>query len=518
MSIDLSDYASRLVLRTLVREDYDALVALQLRCFPTMVPWTRAEFYSHLDHFAEGQFGLEIDGELIASSASLIVSYDDYVNWHDWDAISDKGTIRNHDPEGDTLYGIEIQVDPTYRGMRLARRLYDARKELCRERNLARIVLGGRIPGFAAHAAELSAREYVEAVLASRLYDPVLTAQLANGFVVTELIADYLPSDEDSAGYATHMEWVNLDFVPPRVRGRKAVHNVRVAAVQYQMRRIRSWDEFVTQCEFFVDTAADYHADFVLFPELFTLQLLSLVEGRPGEAARAVAEFTPQYLELFADLAVRYNTNIIAGTTFTLEDDETLRNVAHLFRRDGSIDRQAKLHITPAEARWWGVEGGDSIQVFETDRGPIGISVCYDVEFPEPVRVLADAGVRILFVPYNTNDRFGHERVTRCAQARCIENHLFVVTAGCVGNLPFVENADVHYAQSGIYTPSDVSFAREGIAALATPGLETVLVHDLDTEALRRHRLAGTTLNWQDRRTDLYSVVWKGLGLPKKEV
>lgn len=517
MPLDLEEYVSRLVLRQLQREDFDALVALQLRCFPSMSPWTQAQFFSHLEHFPEGQLALELDGQLVASSASLVVAYDDYVDWHDWDQISDHGHIRNHDPDGDTLYGIEIQVDPEFRGMRLARRLYEARKELCRERGLARIVLGGRLPGYSAHQHALSAREYVEAVLASRLYDQVLTAQLANGFVVKELISDYLPSDEDSAGYATHLEWVNLDYVPPRNRSRKAVHNVRVAAVQYQMRRIRSWEDFVTQCEFFVDTAADYHADFVLFPELFTLQLLSLVEGRPGTAARAVADFTPQFLELFAELAVKYNINIIAGSTFTNED-ETLRNVAHLFHRHGGIDRQAKLHITPAEARWWGVEGGDTVQVFETDRGPIGISICYDVEFPEPIRVMADAGMRILFVPYNTNDRFGHERVTRCAQARCIENHLFVVTAGCVGNLPSVENADVHYAQSGIYTPSDVVFARDGVAALATPGVETVLVHDLDTEALRRHRLAGTTLNWQDRRTDLYRVSWCEPDGSKREV
>lgn len=511
MAINLDDYSSELVVRPLAPDDFDALVALQRRCFPTMEPWSRAQFDSHLRYFPAGQFGVVLDGQLVASASSLVVAYNDYVDWHDWDSITDDGTIRNHDPEGDTLYGIEIQVDPAHRGKRLARRLYAARKALCRELGLARIVLGGRIPGYGAHAATMTAREYVEGVIAKRLYDPVLTAQLSNGFVVHELISGYLPTDQASAGYATHLEWVNLDYVTPRKRGRKAVHNVRVAAVQYQMRRINSWEDFETHVEFFVDTAADYRADFVLFPELFTLQLLSLVEGRPGAAARQVAEYTPQYLELFTALAVKYNINIIAGSTFVMEGD-VLRNVAHLFQRDGSIDTQPKLHVTPAEARWWGVEGGDSVRVFETDRGRIAISVCYDVEFPEPVRVVADLGARILFVPYNTNDRFGHERVTRCAQARCIENHLFVVTAGCVGNLPSVENADVHYAQSGIFTPSDVAFARDGVAAIATPGIETVVVHDLDTEALRRHRLAGTTLNWQDRRTDLYRVSWRGKG------
>ena len=187
--------------------------------------------------------------------------------------MSASGTIENHDPEGDTLYGIEIQVDPEFQGMRLARRLYNARKQLARDRNLARIMIGGRLPGYAAVQEEMSAEDYVDAVHNSRLYDPVLTAQLANGFVVKQLIADYLPSDEDSAGWATHCEWVNLSYRPPvrSGRGRRAVRYVRVAPVQYPMRRIASFEEFAEQCLFFVDTAADYGSDFVLFPELFTL-------------------------------------------------------------------------------------------------------------------------------------------------------------------------------------------------------------------------------------------------------
>ncbi len=508
--LDLSEFERLITLRNLTVADYDAMVALQLRCFPDMVPWTREQFESHIATFPEGQLCIELDDRIVATASALVVDYDDYGEWHDWMGVSGGGTIRNHDPEGDTLYGIEIQVDPEFRGMRLARRLYDARKQLCRDLNLARIAIGGRIPGYARHADQLTARQYVEAVMDKRLYDPVLTAQLANGFMLRQLIPDYLTSDEDSAGYATHLEWSNLDYAPPQHRGRRAVKMVTAATVQWHMRRIDSFEAFAKQCEFFVDTAADYQADFVLFPELFTLALLTLVEpGRPGEAARALARFTPQYLELFGDLAIRYNVNIIAGSQFT-EEDGVLYNAAYLFRRDGTVDTQRKLHITPAEARWWGVRGGDSLAVFDTDRGKIGVVICYDVEFPELVRVVADAGARILFVPYNTNDRYGHLRVSVAARARCIENHIYVVTAGAVGNLPFVENADVHYAQSGVYTPLDVGFARDGVAAEASPNIETVLVHEMDTEQLRRHRLTGTTRNWLDRRVDLYRVVWKG--------
>jgi predicted amidohydrolase/ribosomal protein S18 acetylase RimI-like enzyme len=505
--IDVSTFERRISLRNMSLEDYDAIVALQLECFPTMKPWTRPQIESQLLHFPEGQFVIEVDGEIIASSCSLIVDDAEYSAWDDWKAIADGGFIRNHDPEGDTLYGIEIQVSPRMRGMKLARRLYDARKELCREKNLARISIGGRIPGYAACREKMTAQEYVQRVLSKELYDPVLTTQISNGFVLEQLVPDYLPSDEDSAGFATQLEWANLEYRPPQSRRRRrAVEQVRLALVQYGMRPIANWAEFEKQCAFFVDVASDSKADFLLFPELFTVQLLSLVEAhRPGEAARALASYTPGYLELFRNLAIKYNVNIIGGSQFTVEEDG-LYNIAYLFRRDGTIDKSYKIHITPSEAKWWGVKGGDKVRVYDTDRGKIAIIVCYDIEFPELARLVTEAGARIIFVPFNTNDRYGHLRVRLCAQARCIENQVYVVTSGCVGNLPFVENADVHYAQSGIFTPSDIPFARDGIAAEASANIETMIVHDLDLEVLRRARQTGTVRNWNDRRRDLYRV------------
>src|SRR5690606_9225681 len=141
-------------------------------------------FESQLTIFPEGQIGIECDGKLVASSSSLILRYEEQTEWHNYHKLADNGFIRNHVPDGDTLYGIEIMVDPEFRGMRLSRRLYDERKELCRQKNLARIMIGGRIPGYGAHAEEMSAREYVERVMDKSFFDPVLTAQLANGFAL----------------------------------------------------------------------------------------------------------------------------------------------------------------------------------------------------------------------------------------------------------------------------------------------------------------------------------------------
>jgi predicted amidohydrolase/GNAT superfamily N-acetyltransferase len=504
--IKLKDFQTKIRLRNLKMEDFDALVAMQEQCFPGMKPWRREQIESQLKIFPEGQFVIEYENEIVASSASLIVDFGDYEEWQNFKAISDGGFIRNHDPDGDTLYGIEVMVDPEYRGLKLSRRLYDARKQLIRERNLSRMIIGGRIPGYHKYAKRMTAREYVEKVVAKSLYDPVLTPQLANGFVLQGLIPNYLPSDTDSCGYATYLEWINLDHSPDPIRRFRSVSLVRVCLVQYELRPIRSFDDFAKQSEFFADVASDYKSDFVVFPELFTTQLLSIVKPqRPGLAARSLSEFTPQYLELFRDMAIKYNVNIVGGSHFSVENDD-LFNISYLFRRDGTLAKQYKLHVTPNERKWWGIKPGDRMNVFATDRGRIAIQVCYDIEFPELSRIAAARGAGVIFVPFNTDERHGYLRVQQCARARSIENHMYVATAGCVGNLPFVENADIHYAQSGIYTPSDFAFARDGVAAETTPNIETVVIHDIDLDLLARTRRSGTVCTWEDRRCDLYRV------------
>ena len=475
-----------------------------------MKPWSQEQFASQLKIFPEGQICIHFQGVIVASSSSLILDFSMYSNWHSWQDIADKGFIQNHNPKGNTLYGIEIMVDPDYRGLKLARRLYDARKELARKYNLMRIVLGGRIPGYRQHADKMSAREYVDKVINKVLIDPVLTTQVSNGFVLKRLIPNYLTTDIDSKGYATFLEWANLDYIPEENKIYVPTMPVRVCAVQYQMRLIQSFDEFAKQCEYFVDVASDYKCDFILFPEIFTTQLLSFLPNvRPALAMRKLSEFTPLYLDLFTKLAVKYNINIIGGSHFTIEN-ENLYNIAYLFRRNGTLEKQYKMHITPNERRWWGVKPGNTVEVFDTDKGKISIQICYDIEFPELSRIAVDKGAQIIFVPFCTDERYAYLRVRYCAQARCIENHVFVAMAGSVGNIPSVDNLDIHYAQSAIFTPSDIPFTRDAIQSEATPNIEQIIIDDIDLELLKKHRQTGSVLNWNDRRNDLYELYYQG--------
>jgi len=504
--IDLEEIQSRVLVRTLKLTDYDAVVKLQLKCFPGMSPWKKEEFESQTSIFPEGQICVEFDDDIVASSSSLIIRYQDYADSENYEDISHNGTIKNHDQYGDSLYGIEIMVHPDFQGMKLARRLYDARKQLSRDRNLRRIVIGGRMPGYASYKESISAREYVDKVSERSIFDPVLTVQLANGFVLQKLLKAYLKDDHDSSGYATLLEWVNLDYDHAPAKRSLIQQRPRICAVQYQMREIKNFKAFAAHCEYFVDVASNYKSDFVLFPELVTNQLLSCIkERRPAKAVRQLAQYTPQVLELFGMLAVKYDVNIIGGSHLTLIDDK-LFNVAYLFRRDGSIEKQDKLHITHAEHHWWGVTPGDGFNVFETDRGKIAILIGSDIEFPEVSRIAAERGAEIIFVPFCADERYAYLRVRYCAQARAIENQVFVAIAGTVGNLPSVNNMDIQYAQSGIYTPSDFPFPRDAIASECSPNIETVLVHDVDLGLLARHRKAETVLNLHNRRLDLYRL------------
>jgi predicted amidohydrolase len=276
------------------------------------------------------------------------------------------------------------------------------------------------------------------------------------------------------------------------------------------MRSVDSTEDFLKQFEFFVDAVAGYKADFVLFPEFFNVPLMAKYnQQNPADAIRSLAQFTEGLREEMLALAVSYNINIISGS-MPVYKDSGLYNVSYLLRRDGTWDEQYKIHITPDEASYWGVKGGNELKVFETDVCKIGILICFDVEFPELPRLLAEKGMEILFVPFSTDTKNGYQRVRHCAHARAIENECYVAISGSVGNLPYVENMDIQYAQSAVFTPSDFAFAHDAIAAEATPNTEMTLIVDVDLDLLKELKVQGSVRNLNSRRHDLYRIQWHG--------
>ncbi|MCZ2721438.1 carbon-nitrogen hydrolase family protein [Marinomonas sp. 15G1-11] len=498
-----------LKIRNITVEDYPQLKELMDRVYDDIGgAWPLHTIEKLIKDFPEGQICLIDHEQIVGVALSSQVDYERFSNPHTYDdLIGHRETILNN-KKGDAIYGLDVLISPDYRGYRLGRRLYEARKELCRQHNLRAILAGGRIPSYYEHMDEMTPLEYLEAVKERKIYDPILSFQLSNDFQVTRLLKQYMPEDEKSQGYATLLEWKNIFFAPETtvIKSRKTL--VRAGAIQWQMREVESVDELLKQVEYFIDAVSDYKSDFAVFPEFFNAPLMGLSpdQSNQTEAVRFLASFTERFKTEMSQLAVSYNINVITGSMPLLED-EIMYNVSYLCRRDGTIEEQRKIHITPHERRDWIIEGGNELKVFDTDAGRVGILICYDVEFPELGRLLADQDMDILFVPFWTDTKNGYLRVRRCAQARAIENECYVVICGSCGNLPQVENLDIQYAQSAVFSPSDFSYPHDAVMSETTPNTEMIMFSDLDLDKLKLTRSEGSVNNLKDRRHDLYSLI-----------
>ncbi|MDP3278850.1 MAG: GNAT family N-acetyltransferase [Deltaproteobacteria bacterium] len=272
---------------------------------------------------------------------------------------------------------------------------------------------------------------------------------------------------------------------------------VRIATLQYFIRPVASFADFRAQVSGLIETAADYRCRLIVFPEYFSLQLLTLgdVTRSMTEQVRDLARQSPEILAMIRELAIKNDIYVVAGTVL-IEDSESghLHNVCHVIGPDGSVGAQPKIHMTRFEREEWDIESVREINTFETDFGRLGVAICYDVEFPEIVREHARNGANIIVVPSCTDDRQGFLRVRYCAQARAIENQVFVVQSSTVGSLPSVPAVSLNYGQASILTPSDFAFSRDGIAAEGIPNQEAMVIADVNLSAIADSRAMGTVL------------------------
>ncbi len=489
-------------------DDYQELKEAMIDAYINMPDsyWKEHQIKSLISRFPEGQVVIKVNNQIAGCALSIIVDYDEFDDHHNYKEITGDYTFNTHTSDGDVLYGIDVFIKTEFRGLRLGRRLYDYRKELCERLNLRGVAFGGRIPNYHKYSDELSPKEYIEKVRMKEIHDPVLNFQISNDFHPAKILKGYLEGDKASNEFAVLLEWDNIYYQKPTKKARITKKVVRLGLIQWQMRPYKHLDELMQQAEYFVDAVSGYRSDFALFPEFFNAPLMAennhLTEP---EAIRELAKHTSSIIDKFSQLAISYNINIITGSLPEIKDD-LLYNVGYICKRDGTIDRFEKLHVTPDESKVWGLQGGSELKVFDTDCGKIGVLICYDVEFPELSRLLAEEGMDILFVPFLTDTQNGYSRVRNCAQARAIENECYVAIAGSVGNLPKVHNMDIQYAQSMVFTPCDFSFPANGIKAEATPNTEMILIADVDIDLLRELNQFGSVRNLKDRRVDIFEL------------
>lgn len=271
---------------------------------------------------------------------------------------------------------------------------------------------------------------------------------------------------------------------------------LRVAAAQYAVRPVEAFEEFSEQVTTVVETAArHFGSELLVFPEYFTLQLMTLGDlRRPLRKQIAdVAAYLPQFVELMRGLARKHDLYIAAGTIPVVDEDSThVYNDACLFAPSGDYGIQGKLRMSPAEEAW-GVIPRTSLTIFETDFGRLAITVGHDVELPELARVAAQEDADLLIVPSRTGERHEHLRVRYCARARAAESTLYVIQSPLVGGLSRLPDLALHYGQAAIFTPCGYAFARDGLLAEGRPSQEDLVVGVLDLGALRHARSSALT-------------------------
>ena len=488
--------------------DYVELEKIMAEAYSTVTDptWEKKQIKKLITVFPEGQVAIWVNGEIAGCALSIIIDYNKYGEKHTYREVTGDYKFNTHEEEGDTLYGIDVFVKKELRGHRLGRRLYEYRKQLCESMNLKGIVFGGRIPNYHRYASEVTPKQYIEKVRSKEIHDPVLNFHLSNDFQAIKILKGYLEGDKSSKEYAVLLKWHNIYYEKPNPKAAYIKKTVRLGLVQWQMRPYDDLESLMVQVAFFVDSLSAYKADFALFPEFFNAPLMAKYNhlGEP-EAIRKLAEYTETIVQDFSRLSVKYNINIITGSMPEMVDGK-LYNVGYICKRDGAIDRFEKLHITPDEKKCWGITGGNKLNTFDTDCGKIGVLICYDVEFPELPRLLADEGMNILFVPFLTDTQNGYSRVRYCAQARAIENECYVAIAGSVGNLPNVDNMGIQYAKSMVFTPCDFHFPTEGIKSEATPNTEMILIADVDIDQINELHSYGSVKNLKDRRKDIFEL------------
>ena len=275
---------------------------------------------------------------------------------------------------------------------------------------------------------------------------------------------------------------------------------MKVAVAKYQIDAPRSFAEFAEKQSRLLAEAARARAEIVVLPEYLSLELAAsfdaTVSGSLPASLRAIQEYRGLWLELFSGLARAHRLHLVAGS-FLLAQGARYRNRSDWFTPDGQHDWQDKLQLTGFEKATGVIEPGDALTVFDAGQCRAGIAVCYDSEFPLPVRAQYEAGARLLLVPSCTDTAAGATRVRVGCLARALENRVFVAQSVTAGEAAWSPALDVNTGEASIYAPMDVGLPADGLLA-QTNGEQVWAVADLDFAALEASREQAQVANDRD--------------------
>lgn len=289
---------------------------------------------------------------------------------------------------------------------------------------------------------------------------------------------------------------------------------VRVASAQYEIECFLNWEAIEAKLESWIEEAAAAGAQLLVFPEYASLEMAGAADRRIEDRRSpdrhqlgplpvphdrraedsllwitdAIQPLIPRYQALFAALAARHRVYVLGGSIPVRHLDGSLTNTAFLFAPDGGMGTQDKIVLTRWEREIWQMRGGHQVRVFDTEFGPIGINICYDVEFPAIARQQAEAHARIILAPCCCDSLRGYYRVRVGARARALENQAYVIQAPAVGNADWLAAIDRCVGFAGIYAPPDLGPRENGVIAQGKADEVGWVYADLDLAAVDRIR------------------------------
>jgi predicted amidohydrolase len=275
----------------------------------------------------------------------------------------------------------------------------------------------------------------------------------------------------------------------------------RVAAWQYPIEQLASWDAWRAKLDAGVAEAARANAELLVMPEYASMELTSLLsaddQATLDTQLAAIQPFATPYLAALADAARTHDITIVGGS-FPERVDGAFYNRLRVFAPTNDPVLVEKLQMTRFERERWGITGGTAQAVIELGAMRLGVAICYDAEFPLIARRLADAGANVIAVPSCTDGLAGYHRVRVASAARALENQCYVVQAPTVGLAPWSIAVDENVGAAGVFAPCDRGFPDDGVIALGTLNASQIVIADLDLARVDEVRRDGQVLGHRD--------------------
>ena len=276
---------------------------------------------------------------------------------------------------------------------------------------------------------------------------------------------------------------------------------MKVAVAKYPIQAPADFAAFAERQAAVLGAAAAQGARVAVLPEYLSLELAATFDaGTRADlhaSLAAIQRYREDWLALYARLAASLDMYIVAGTFLLAQGNGRYRNRCDVFAPQGAHLWQDKLQLTGFEKGLGVIEGGDALKVFDLDGVRTGVAVCYDSEFPLPVRAQAEAGARLLLVPSCTDTDAGATRVRVGCLARALENRLFVAQSVTAGEAPWSPALDINTGEAAIFAPMDRGLPADGVVAQTT-GDQVWAIAELDLDALDRSRADAQVANDRD--------------------